>query len=373
MKKILLFVLLMGLVGCGDDGSSNPSKNSATNSNDQALEARPLSALSAPFNGWSLSNPTAFGASTIYDGAKGGMTSFAPVTPNASQVAKILRGGAAGIALGLAVDQILGAVDWVMDPANNRILYREGSSSCLADHSCVPPDALNYYYFYGPGYVLRKYPNPLSACNGVRSAYGGLPITRTDFDLDNLGPLYKCVVNGNGAYQYIVRSAVNNDRKELSFDVIAEQVLLNANEDNVDAQVATMAAAAQIISEAENDEAKAQPIVEDLENNANKDHCEKHNRKMNDIATHVEARYYEMYEDRLKLYQNHYSKENPYRDQNGISKGSWVGHVEQYLFQQGRLKKAISDALSAAPPCPPTPKAAKWMDKAPPPQPGVHS
>lgn len=370
MKKILLFVLLMGLVGCGDDGSSNPSKNSATNSNDQALEARPLSALSAPFNGWSLSNPTAFGASTIYDGAKGGMTSFAPVTPNASQVAKILRGGAAGIALSLAVDQILGAVDWVMDPANNRILYREGSSSCLADHSCVPPDALNYYYFYGPGYVLRKYPNPLSACNGVRSAYGGLPIISTDFDVDNLGPLYKCVVNGNGAYQYIVRSAVNNDRKELSFDVIAEQVLSNANEDNVDAQVATMAAAAQIISEAENDEAKAQPIVEDLENNANKN-CEAHNSAMNYQADQVESRYNEMYIDRYDLYLNHRPITNPFIDEYGDNKGSWDGHAIKYKTVQRLLNTLIVDALVDG--CQETPKAGVWKKKAHPPKPGVHS
>lgn len=42
---------------------------------------------------WTLSNPMAVGASILYDGSKGAVTSSILITPNASQVAKVLRGG----------------------------------------------------------------------------------------------------------------------------------------------------------------------------------------------------------------------------------------------------------------------------------------
>lgn len=74
---------------------------------------------------WTLSNPMAVGASILYDGLKGTVTSLVLITPNASQVANVLKGGVAGIALQLAVEQLLGAVDWVLDPANNQIKYKD--------------------------------------------------------------------------------------------------------------------------------------------------------------------------------------------------------------------------------------------------------
>ena len=49
----------------------------------------------------------------------------AKITPPASSVAKVLARGGAGYALSVAVEQLLGAVDWVLDPANNRIVYTQ--------------------------------------------------------------------------------------------------------------------------------------------------------------------------------------------------------------------------------------------------------
>lgn len=82
--------------------------------------------------GWTITSQIAQGASTLLNASKTAIingasvlkTSTAKITPNASQVAKVLRGGAYGYAISVAVEQILGkAVDWVLDPANNQIKY----------------------------------------------------------------------------------------------------------------------------------------------------------------------------------------------------------------------------------------------------------
>jgi hypothetical protein len=82
-------------------------------------------ANAATIQGWSLSNPLARGASALYDATKNAgdlvRNSTALITPNASQIAKQLGKGVAGVALSVAVEQLLGAVDWVLDPENNQI------------------------------------------------------------------------------------------------------------------------------------------------------------------------------------------------------------------------------------------------------------
>src|SRR5690606_40742610 len=76
--------------------------------------------------GWSMGNPIAQGASTVYEGSKNVIINgadyvkkgAATITPSASNVAKTLGKGVAGVALSVAVEQLLGAVDWILDPAN---------------------------------------------------------------------------------------------------------------------------------------------------------------------------------------------------------------------------------------------------------------
>ena len=90
-------------------------------------------ALAAGLGGWTMSNPVPQGASVLYNGAKNVLingknvakTSTALITPTATQVAKVLARGGAGYALSVAVQQLLGAVDWVLDPANNQIVYTD--------------------------------------------------------------------------------------------------------------------------------------------------------------------------------------------------------------------------------------------------------
>ena len=89
-------------------------------------------ANAASLGGWTLGGGVAEGASTVYNGTKNVLINgknvvqkgVATVTPTATQVSKVLARGAAGYALSIAVEQLLGAVDWVLDPVNNQIKYK---------------------------------------------------------------------------------------------------------------------------------------------------------------------------------------------------------------------------------------------------------
>ncbi|HAV5658751.1 TPA: hypothetical protein JI147_19760, partial [Acinetobacter baumannii] len=86
--------------------------------------------------GWSVTKRLVQGATTFYDGAKNvvlngknyAATGAAAITPTASQVSKMIVRTGAVLAVDLAIKALIGAVDYTMDPANNRVIYR------------VPPD-----------------------------------------------------------------------------------------------------------------------------------------------------------------------------------------------------------------------------------------
>lgn len=219
------------------------------------------SALSHAFaiRQWTISNPMAVGASMLYDGSKGTVTSSVLITPNASQVAKVLRGGGAGFALSYAVKQLLGAVGWVMDSANNRVTYykytgigatrgwveanRTDSYHATAELACI-------YYAQKLG-VTFNYVDQFSGHNAYCFKKGGTSSNYIYVQLHKIGEY-----NGE------------KEEKTLSLETIAQKVIENAESDNLDAQFAVLAAANNILSEAERDDTKAKPIEDELENNA---------------------------------------------------------------------------------------------------------
>ncbi|WP_336020901.1 hypothetical protein [Acinetobacter bereziniae] len=154
--------------------------------------------------------------------------------------------------------------------------------------------------------------------------------------------------------------------KNLSLITAAQQVIENAESDNLDAQFAVLAAATNILSEAEQDDAKAKPFEDELERNAD-DKCKDHNFKMDSQAAIVEWRYNELIADRYNLFINNKSVSNPLI-LNGVNKGSWDGHVDQYKYSQGVLRNFITKASNAG--CLATPRADKWVNIEPPSQPG---
>lgn len=222
------------------------------------------------FGGWSIQNVSPQGASAHLEALKNNAKSHALIRPNAAQVAKVLRGGAAGVALGLAVDQLLGAVDWVLDPANNQIKYKEP----LPDNSTVP-----WIWATGAGQQSDFiYPTAEAAGQAICAYYN-----------QNYNKIYwySHPVNASVAYVWCVRADGSRDNwdvrgksnpaydpdlkpveKTLSLENVAEKVISNADSGSPEAQEATIAAAQDILSEAESNSDVARPIQNQLEANS---------------------------------------------------------------------------------------------------------
>lgn len=249
------------------------------------------SAHAAGFGAWTITNTVVQGASTILtgskevilNGAKKIATGTAKITPNASQVAKVLRGGAAGYALSIAVEQLLGSVDWVLDPANNRIKYNE-----------QPNNPVNSQYMYRIGNVIYSYSGYLDAAEQwfKKDMLPKYPLDYKSFSYVEQNPRANChyatgsyyscnvlvhYINGSNEpakTNILVNQLANpaydpnaeTEEKYLPLPVVAQKVISNAESGDTNAQVATTAAAADIINEAENDNVKARPIVQQLEN-----------------------------------------------------------------------------------------------------------
>lgn len=222
--------------------------------------------------GWSIGDRVAKGASTIVNGTKNVVingknyikTGTATITPTATQVAKVLARGGAGYALSVAVEQLLGSVDWVLDPANNRIVYTK-------------PNESNSQFLYTPAAWGNgsTFSTALAACQYSLSIIQkqrpdiGYSSVSTDgsnclyvspYGVDKL-PVIK-VANPN------YDPSAQDEKKTLPLEVVAQKVISNAESGDTNAQVATTAAAADIVAEAEKDDAKARPIVNQLESSA---------------------------------------------------------------------------------------------------------
>lgn len=232
----------------------------------------PSLVFASGLNGWSLSNPIAQGASTLYDATKNVMIngknvvkkSSALITPTATGVAKVLARGAAGYALSVAVEQLLGAVDWVLDPANNQIVYTKPADPSDPTYSPVR------YYYNGQYFVSMN-----SACSFYRQyLINSVSVTNssTVSYSSNI-----CTVSENGRnYRQAIGEVANpnydpeaeKEQKTLPLETVAQQVISNAEGGDAAAQEATKSVAADIVAEAETDSTKARPIVNQLEANS---------------------------------------------------------------------------------------------------------
>lgn len=232
-----------------------------------ALIIRP--SFAANIGGWTLGNPIAQGASAIVNGTKTAVinganvikNSTAKITPPASAVAKVLARGAAGYALSVAVEQLLGSVDWVLDPANNQIKYT----------------VVNDKYLYSFPY------SNLKANSKAEAAAIGCPYVAKQRGKTWTGGFYEQGSNASvlvlicnfsdgtsasAGFEITTNPNAQEEEKSIPLTTVAQKVISNAQSGDTNAQVATVAAAQDIINEAETDQTKARPIVNQLEANA---------------------------------------------------------------------------------------------------------
>lgn len=248
----------------------------------------PFQTNAGTIGGWTYSNPISKGASAVISATKNVVingkdfikTGSATITPTAAQVAKTFGKTAGALALSVAIEQILGTVDWVLDPENNQIRYKDPDAfnSCTATNSCGVTD---YYLFRRTPTVMTYYTSVDAACRAVASSFGQTLVSvekyydtygrvrgamcrtkRTDGSPD----MWSLDSTTNPIYD---PNATDQDRqKTIPLSNLASRVIDNAKTGEPKAQAAIMQAATDILSEAETDSTKARPITNQLEQSA---------------------------------------------------------------------------------------------------------
>lgn len=352
MKKLLFLAVLLGLTGCGETDQNGTSQSTLQSSPAsfnyyKAVSASTMSAPVASFGQWVVNGYTSEGASTVLNANRiiGGVAteSKALITPNVSQVSKILRAGLGGAALTFAVNELLDGIDWVMDPANNQIRYKLPIPDKKTGYST---DSIVYETLQQAAETRCK----KLVISGIVKE-----ITQETTNTWFIKCTYKDGTGGYGFRVVYVKPTQTED-KTLPLDVVSQKIIDNAQSGNTDAQAVTFAAAQAIVSEAENDATKAKEIEDEFERNADPK-CSRHNAYMNGQASIIELRYNELKVDKLFLYRDYFKISTPHPS----GYGSWEGHVQRYKFEQGVLKNLIVSAFLDG--CPETIKAREWKDK----------
>ena len=245
----------------------------------------PFNARAAGMNGWALQNPITKGASVAYEGVKNviingknvAKTSTALITPVAKDVSKVLIRGVAGVALSVAIEGLLGSVDWVLDPENSMIRYKEkgDDKNCIINSDC--PDSQFLWKGREANMTIPYFDNREDAeniCKKYKPQGAGEFRSLSSFGIYS----FMCAYNGDVGSSYWSRlenpaydanaEPESKPEKSIPLDVVAAKVISNAEAGDSNAKVATTAAVADIVNDAQKDDAKARPIVNQLEANA---------------------------------------------------------------------------------------------------------
>lgn len=218
-------------------------------------------AHAASVGGWTLGSGVAQGASVVYEGTKRVVIDgvdyikkgTAKIRPPVNTISKIFARGAAGYALSVAVEQLLGSVDWVLDPANNQILYSE---IILIQKIKVAGKTFE---------DMTIEQACIAAGTPENKTYKGHDANYCHYGYTNSNN--QTVITASWGYAEI-KEQEETEKKPYPLDLISEHVLNRAANGDAVAQSAVVVAADQVVNEAENDEVKARPIVQQLESSS---------------------------------------------------------------------------------------------------------
>ncbi|MBJ9387234.1 virulence factor TspB C-terminal domain-related protein [Acinetobacter baumannii] len=230
--------------------------------------------------GWSVTKRLARGATTFYDGAKNvvlngknyAATGAAAITPTASQVSKMIVRTGAVLAVDLAIKALIGSVDYVMDPANNRVIYHPVSNS--------PDSSMKYLYQSWASRVIYTtweqacdYPSTVSASN---SFYGAV---FSHLQADNGSRSRTCYyklkrgsVTSMGASTMIDNPAYdpnaepNREEKYLPYDAVASQIISDATSENADSKAYVSSVADTALEDEQRQIVPASDVTQQLNN-----------------------------------------------------------------------------------------------------------
>ncbi|MGB3109625.1 MAG: virulence factor TspB C-terminal domain-related protein [Psychrobacter alimentarius] len=180
-----------------------------------------LSAYAASPSGWSIQTNYMQGATAVIEAAKQGFRSSITHLPSATNIGKELLKVGGGLAVAYAMSQLLDAgVDWVMDPANNRVSYVDKKplpdsylwignngtvSGATADAACRAFKPVNGYTHHHT--EMRG--DSSARCFAIHTASGN-------------------VVDNFGVDRTVVAGGVDETPKYIPIEAVAAKVIANA-------------------------------------------------------------------------------------------------------------------------------------------------
>ncbi|MBE2720122.1 hypothetical protein ILS92_18300, partial [Acinetobacter baumannii] len=200
--------------------------------------------------GWSVTKKLVQGATTFYDGAKNvvlngknyAATGTAAITPTATQVSKMIVRTGAVLAVDLAIKALIGSVDYVMDPANNEVIYKvpgenPAPTNCKLNYSDCPPTVNNLWR--NSGLQATFFFTPQAACDNIAT------VTKTQLTsmVQQNATNYRCyIVDTKGvSNSYVVSASINpkydpnappapdtSQTKRLGYDAVAARIMSDA-------------------------------------------------------------------------------------------------------------------------------------------------
>ncbi|HRB56763.1 MAG TPA: virulence factor TspB C-terminal domain-related protein [Acinetobacter johnsonii] len=192
----------------------------------------------------------------IVNGAKKTVTGVANVTPTASQVGKFMGKNLAGAAVIASMDLLLDGADYVLDPANNRIVYKQLGTGLYTLYTFTDSSKES---------VCRQYADYSSQYGYEYHGVSGLKCQMTNPAVE--GRIW--------SWDIIVNTQPQEEEKSIPLVDLGSQVLDQAETEvktgNPAVPIATpvtQAAAAAVVGEAATDEAQARPITAELDKSA---------------------------------------------------------------------------------------------------------
>lgn len=208
--------------------------------------------------GWTATDSLIAGANTTINAAKtaGGkaLKSSITVAASASKVGKYLIKGGGQAAIAYAMVELAdGALDWVLDPANNRVKY---TVAAVDDGMATPSDRYQWV-FSTQGISYRGYATAQAACTAYGNIYGisGTVFVPPNDCLSPSGSLVGTTGQELNPSYNPDGSAGGSTEKYLPIDVVAAKVISNAEAGHAPSQEAVKATALEGFAAGEHDAA----------------------------------------------------------------------------------------------------------------------
>lgn len=213
---------------------------------------------------WTAQSVKQIGSKVTIEAIKNNAKSVITTVPSSKAVSSFLRGGAGQLALSFAIDKMLDATDWVLDPANNAVRYKtanagweyiiEGKSFSSVEQACK--------YVWSDGFLKNKGYKRARRNTGFNNVQPGDYYQKISWSTSyyfnchvNVQSYYSNSITDDWIVYYSGRklSTGTVDERSVSLDHVAEQVINNAAAGNVQSQQAVKEATIQAVKAGEYD------------------------------------------------------------------------------------------------------------------------